>query len=132
MRNRSNGGARGHPAAAAFVNGYVEAREDRAHFLGRHGAGEQELLQGWSVKTPQHDAKAPVDGHFVEHLRSARGERGPGHARLVPPEPFRDTGLEQLHDLTARSDVDVRRSASIDLLPKESPHRPSSRRAYAS
>lgn len=94
MRNRSNGGARGHPAAAAFVNGYVEAREDRAHLLRRHGAGQQELLQGWSVKTPQHDAKAPVDAHFVEHLRSPRGERGAGHARLVPPEPFRDAGLE--------------------------------------
>src|SRR6516225_11020755 len=59
----------------------------------------------------------------------AGGEDGAGHARLVPADPPRDTGLEQLHDLTGRPGVDVRVGAFADLLPEGSPHRPCSSRA---
>ena len=43
-----------------------------------------------------------------EHLRrrEAGGEDGAGHSGLVPGDPQRDAGLEQLHDLTGRSGVD--------------------------
>ena len=114
-----------------LVNGYGEGREDRARLLGRHGAGPRELQQGRSVEARQHDAEAPLQGHFAEHLRrrGAGGEDGAGHSRLVPADPLRDAGLEQLHDLTGRPGVDVREGAFADLLPQGSPHRPSSLRA---
>jgi len=101
------------------VNGYVEGREDRAYLLARHGAGQQELQQGWSVEARQHDAEAPLQGHLVEHRRrrGAGSEDGAGHPRLVLADPPRDAGLEQLHDLTGRPGVDVRRGAFADLLP---------------
>ena len=112
------------------MNGQAEGREDRARLLGRHGAGPRELQQGRSVEARQHDAEAPLQGHLAEHLRrrAAGGEDGAGHSRLVPAEPPRDAGLEQLHDLTGRPGVDVREGAFADLLPQGSPHRPSSRR----
>ena len=53
------------------------------------------------------------------------GEDGAGHARLPPADPLRHAGLEQLHDLTGRPGVDVRRDAFADLLPQGSPHPPS-------
>ncbi len=113
-----------------LVNGYVEGREDRARLSKRHGAAARELQQGRSVEARQHDAEAPLQGHLVEHLRrrGAGGEDGAGHSRLVPAEPLRNAGLEQLHDLTGRPGVDVREGAFADLLPQGSPHRPSSRR----
>ena len=91
----------------------------------RHGAAARELQQGRSVEAAEHDAEAPLQGHFVEHLRrrGAGGEDGAGHSRLPPAVPSRDAGLEQLHDLTGRPGVDVRVGAFADLLPQGSPHR---------
>ena len=111
-----------------LVNGQAERREDRARLLERHGAAARELQQGRSVEARQHDAEAPLQGHLAEHLRrrAAGGEDGAGHSRLVPADPLRDAGLEQLHDLTGRPGVDVREDAFADLLPQGSPHRPSS------
>ena len=60
--------------------------------------------------------------------RAAGGEHGAGHSRLVPAEPLRNAGLEQLHHLTGRPGVDVRKDAFADLLSEGSPHRPSSNR----
>ena len=57
--------------------------------------------------------------------REAGGEGGAGHLRLVPTAPPLAAGLEQLHDLTGRLSVDVRRAAFADLLPQGSPHRSS-------
>src|SRR5262249_31142111 len=76
------------------------------------------------------DAEAPLQGHFVEHLRrrAARGECGAGHSGLVLTKLPREAGLEQLHDLTGRPGVDVGTGASADLLPQGSTHRLSSRR----
>jgi hypothetical protein len=111
-----------------LVNGHGEGREDRTRLPGRHGAAARELHQGRSVETTEHDAEAPLQGYLVEHLRrrGAGGEDGAGHPRLVPANPPRDAGLEQLHDLTGRPGVDVRRGAFADLLPQGSPHRRSS------
>src|SRR5579859_602759 len=110
-----------------IVNGYVEAREDGACLPGRHGAGQQELLQGWSGKISLYDATAPTDSHFVEHLWSACGQRGAGHACLVPREPLRAAGLEQFYHLAGCPDMDVGRGACVDLFPHGPAHRPSYR-----
>jgi hypothetical protein len=98
--------------------------------LGRDGAGLQELQQGRSVEARHHDAEAPLHRHLVEHLRcrEAGSEGCAGHFRLVPTEPLPLTGgLEQLHDLTGRPRVDVRRAAFADLLPQGSLHGRSNR-----
>ena len=110
------------------MNGQAEGREDRARLPERHGAAAHELQQGRSVEAAEHDAEASLQRHLAEHLRRRRtgGEDGPGHPRLLLAEPRRETFLEQFHDLTGRPGVDVRRAALADLLPKGSPHRPSS------
>ena len=87
------------------------------------------MQQGRSVEARQHDAEAPLQGHLAEHLRrrAAGGEDGAGHARLVPGDPLRDAGLQQLQDLTGRPGVDVGEGAFADLLPQGSLHRPAPR-----
>jgi hypothetical protein len=81
------------------------------------------LRQGRSVETLKYNAEASLQGHFVEYLRSTRGDGSAGHSRLVPPEPQRDSDLEQLHDLTGRPDMNVCREAFADLLRQKSLHR---------
>src|SRR5262245_38846030 len=113
-----------------FMNGYGEGRKDCARLFGRDGAGLQELQQGRPVEARDHNAEAPLHGHLVEHLRcrEAGSEGGTSHFRLVPTEPLPLTGrLEQLHDLTGRPGVDVRRTAFADLLPQGSLHGPTYR-----
>ena len=107
-----------------LMNRYVERREDRPRLVGRHDTSPQELPQGQSVKARQHDAEAPLQSHLVKHLRrwNAGGESCAGHSRLVLAQPPRDAGLEQLHNLTGRPGVNVRRGAFADLLPQGAPH----------
>jgi hypothetical protein len=78
------------------MDGYGEGREDCARLLARHGAAPRELQQGRPVEALQHDAEAPLQGYFVEHLRcrGAGGEDGAGHSRLPPAVPPREAGLE--------------------------------------
>jgi hypothetical protein len=112
-----------------LVNGPAEGGEDRARLPEADGAAAHELQQGRSLEATEHDAKAPLQLHLAEHLRrrGAGGEDGAGHPRLPPAFPSRRAGLQQLHDLTGRPGVDVRKDAFADLLPQGSPHRPSSR-----
>jgi hypothetical protein len=81
------------------------------------------LRQSRSVETLQHNAEAPIQGHFVEDLRSTHGKCSTGHLRFMLPEAWRGSNLEQLHDLTGRPDMNVRRGSFADLLPQESLHR---------
>ena len=48
--------------------------------------------------------------------------------RAPPARPLRDAGLEQLHDLTRRPGVDVRKEAFADFSPRDPRIRPSSLR----
>jgi len=102
-----------------LVNGEAKRRDDRTRFPRRHCAGPREVQQGRPVEARQDDTEAPLHGHRAQHFRrrAAGTEDGVGHARLVPTEPPRNVGLEQLHDLAGRPGVDVRRGALADLLP---------------
>ena len=125
IRHLSSRGERRHPAAAVCCERMCESCQDRAHLLGGHGAS----LQSCSRVGPSRRCSTMPKRPSRVTSSNASGAPAANTARVMrasTAHPLRDAGLEQLHDLTGRPGVDVRRDAFADLLPRDPPIRPSS------